>query len=324
MLTILRKLLNKNPLRNMSDTDRKVLAICMGAALFFWLLLNLSRDYSIRKTVSINYLLDPERMQAKDSPVLDEQTVEVYGPGWDLLWESLWFQKISVNIDLRGKKSLELSQSDFQQMIQRRLSSGDLRVNNLDFTRRTFITSDKKGKTVPVVSRVDFNFSDGFIATSAPVFTPDSILVEGAEDLLAELTEWPTEAIVLNDVQDDIRRSVLLATSENSLEPSRTYVTMELPVEAFIQRSVEIPVTVINAPPVDSFEVIPAAVRLLVTLPQSAYYAIRPDDFSVVADLGDIRNLNGKNSVPLSLRRQPQATISATMATKSVEYYLIK
>lgn len=323
MLSTLRKLLNKNPLREISETDRKVLAICISAAFVFWLILNLSRTYTIRKTVNFNYLLAPERTLAQDSPVLSTQEITIDGTGWDLIWESLWFQVISIDLDLTDRNSLELTRSELTRRIQRQLSSGDLNVNNLDFERQTIFTAPKEGKTVPVVSRVSVNFSDGFIATGAPVFLPDSIVITGPGDLLADLTSWSTEEISLSEVEEDVRQEVQLAPPANSLTPSRLSVEYSLSVEAFIQRTLEVPITVINAPEVDSFQLIPATVQLLVTVPQSAYYEVQPDDFSIVADLGDLRNANGKNSVPLTLKRQPELIISATMETRSVEYYLI-
>lgn len=323
MLTILRKLLNNNPLRAMSETDRKVLAICIAAAFAFWLILNLSRTYSIEETVQLNYLLDPERTLARDSPVPTTQEVEVQGPGWDLVWESIRFEDITVDFDLRGQKSLDISRSELERKIQRNLSSGDLSVVNLDFSRQTIFTAPKEGKKVPIVSRLRINFADGFIATGQPLFRPDSIVVTGPRDLLEDLTAWPTEETELQDIESDINREVNLAPPANSLMPSRETVRLQLPVEAFIQRTLEVPVTVINAPAVDSFQVIPTTIRLSVTLPQSSYKVVRADDFSIVADLGDIRNLAGKNNVPLTLRRQPSATISAVMKTRAVEYYLI-
>ena len=323
MLSILRKLLNKNPLREISETDRKVLAICIGAAFVFWLILNLSRDYSIRKSVNINYLLDPERVLVETEPVPTSQVITIEGSGWDLLWENLRWNNIQVNIDLRGKKNLEINRSDLESQITRNLSNGDLRVTNIDFSRRNIYTNPKAGKRLPIVSRVEVNFADGFVATQMPVFTPDSVTVSGSEDVLDNLENWPTEELVLNNVDEDVRQSVKLAPGGPGVTPSRENVQFTLEAEAFIQRQIEVPVTVLHASAVDSFQIIPPSVTLTVSLPQSSYYAIRPEDFLVVADLADNRNDNGKNIVPLELRRQPQATIGIVMQTKSVEYYLI-
>jgi hypothetical protein len=35
----------------MTPEDRKILLICLGAALVFWLILNLSRDYDINRSI---------------------------------------------------------------------------------------------------------------------------------------------------------------------------------------------------------------------------------------------------------------------------------
>lgn len=323
MLSILRKLLNKNPLREISETDRKVLAICIGAAFVFWLILNLSRDYSIRRSVDINYLLDPERVLVETEPVPTSQVITIEGSGWDLMWESLRWNNIQVYIDLRGKKNLEVNRSDLESQIARKLSNGDLSVADIDFSRRSIYTNPKAGKRLPIVSRVTVQFAEGFLAPDVPVFNPDSVTVSGSEDVLATLKEWPTEELLLDNIDEDIRQLVRLAPGGPGVTPSRENVQLTLEAEAFIQREFEVPVTVLHAPAVDSFQVIPKSVMLTVSLPQSSYYAIRPDDFTVIADLGGNRDDNGKNIVPLELRRQPQATIGIVMQTKAVEYYLI-
>jgi hypothetical protein len=100
MLSLLKRLTSKNPLRQMAETDRKVLAICIGAAFVFWLILNLSRDYSISRTVEITYQMDPERVIAGRAPEFFD--VQIQGRGWNLLWEGLRPGNLPVTIDLRG------------------------------------------------------------------------------------------------------------------------------------------------------------------------------------------------------------------------------
>lgn len=325
MLSTLRKLLNKNPLREISETDRKVLLICISAAFVFWLILNLSQNYSIRRTVDINYLVDQERTVSKDEeqPVPSSQGIVIDGQGWDLMWESFRFNNMVVELDLRGKKSLVVTRSDLQNRIQRKLSSGELKINNLDFSRLEIFTTPKEGKRVPVASLVITEFSDGYLATKAIQFTPDSVTISGSADALALIYEWPTEEITIEDVEQNLRQTVGLKLAENGLTVSRASVLLDLPVEAFIQRKIEVPVTVINAPEVDSFQVIPEMVTLIVSLPQSSYNSVRASEFSLVADLGNIRNQYGKNSVPLLLARQPATVIGVSREVRSVEYYLI-
>ncbi len=83
MQSILRTLLSKNPLKEMAETDRKVLAICLGAAFVFWLILNLSRNYTINRQVPIGYLVDSERVLVGRMPELLDATIT--GSGWNLL-----------------------------------------------------------------------------------------------------------------------------------------------------------------------------------------------------------------------------------------------
>lgn len=324
MLSTLRKLLNKNPLKEVSETDRNVLAICIGAAFIFWLILNLSREYSIRKTITIRYQLDPERVLVETDEVPLSQDVVIEGSGWDLIWESLRWSPIELFINLRGQKSYELSRSSLENRITRQLASGGLRVADLDFSSRTIYTNPRAGKRLPVVSRVTLDFAEGYLAAASPRFQPDSVTVSGSADVLDTIQEWYTEILTLKNIRQDMTLDVRLNAGRAGVVPSRDQVRLIVDTEAFIQRVLEVPVTVLHAPLVDSFQVIPSTVQLTVSLPKSKYARVTASDFTVVADLEGNPNDDGRNVVPLELRRQPRGIVGAMMDAEMVEYYLIR
>lgn len=306
----------------MAETDRKVLAICMTAAFVFWLILNLSQEYSIRRDVTLEYIVDPERVLVGRMPETLE--ADVSGTGWNLVWESLVPGPLPVTIDIRNRDNLRLTNAELRQRVQRRLSSGALAVDNLGFESVTILTTPKEGKRVPVKSEVALSFATGFMAADSPLLEPDSITVSGSTDVLEDVTHWPTETLELKNVTSSVRRIISLAKPEEGLTLSRNEINYSLPVEAFIQKIIEVPVTVDHAPEVESYRITPSSIHLRVSVPQSAYESISASDFQLVADLENLRNEDGRNSVPIILHEQPEEVISVFFEPRSVEYYLIK
>ncbi|MBB4077860.1 hypothetical protein GGR28_000461 [Lewinella aquimaris] len=306
----------------MATTDRQILLICIGLAFVFWLILNLSQDYEINKEVDISYVVSPDRVVAGTPP--RTVGVQVRGRGWNLIWETLRGRRIGVDIDLQNQTELLLTGNLLQQQISRQLSSGDLEVDNLNYDAQRILTTPRDGKRVPVVSKIKVNFRPGYFASGNVLIEPDSITVSGSTDDLMEISSWPTEALVLENVEQDQLVSVPLQTPEEGLTINYGEVSVAVPVDAFIEQQIEVPVMLRNAPPADSSRVFPNVVTVTVTIPQSQYGLYNASDFRVEADLTGIRISENHNSLPLTLTRVPESIRGVNFAPKAVEYYVYR
>ncbi|WP_157472500.1 YbbR-like domain-containing protein [Neolewinella persica] len=318
----LKTLTSKNPLGQMTPEDRNILLICLGAALVFWLILNLSRDYDINRSVEVNYLVDPERVLVGRMP--EQLEAKVNGNGWNLIWESMRPGNLPVEIDVRNRDNLRLTSTDLLRQISRKLSSSKLTPELPGFESIPILTTPKEGKRVPIVSKVKLQFAEGHMALEAPVITPDSITITGATDALEGVEEWPTLGLILKDVNEDIDNIVGLEPSEEGITLSRQEVRVQLNVEAFIQEKITVPVTVENAPVDQAFEYSPKEVQLVISLPQRAFGSFRPSDFLLVADLSGHASGTSYNTVPLTLVRKPGTVVGARFSPRVVEYYLVE
>ncbi len=306
----------------MRAEDRKILFICLGAAFFFWLILNLSQDYSIRKDVHILYQTDPERALVGTMP--DSLSAEISGQGWNLIWESIRGGSVEVDIDTRDRENVRLTRVDVEQEVERNLTSGALSVADLDFDGATILTTPLDGKRVPIVSAINVRFEAGYLASGPARFFPDSVTINGATDLIEEITEWPTETLDVERVNSELKRRVKLAEPARGVELSRTVVEYKLPVTAYIQRTFSVPVSIINPPPADSFRVFPEVVQVKAAIAQDRYGILTGSDFRVVADLQRMSASDLSNSVALSLIRLPRGVVSARIYPRSAEYYIYR
>jgi len=306
----------------MAETDRKVLSVCIGAALVFWLILNLSRDYDINRRVAVDYIVDPERVLVGRMPSQLEATVS--GNGWNLIWESLRRGDLPASIDVRNREdNPRLSATDLERQLSRKLSSNKLAISLPGFESISILTTPKEGKRVPVVSRVKPGFADGHLALALPTIRPDSITISGARDALEEINEWLTAPLELTDLRRPVARVVNLEAPPAGITLSREEVSYALEVEAFIQDVITVPVSLENVPGGKQYEYSPKTVDLKFSLPQSAYAAFRPEDFKVVADLTGQLAGSSSNSVPITIDRKPTSVVSVRFSPRVVAYYLV-
>ncbi len=321
MRSTLRTLLRNNPLKEMAETDRNVFAICLGAAFVFWLILNLSRDYTVNREVPVSYLLDSERVVVGRMPELLDATIT--GSGWNLLWESFRERNLKLEVDLQNKENTRLTGTSLERELSRKLSSSEVSIALPGFESVPILTTPKEGKRVPIVSKVIASFDEGHLAVSPPIIRPDSITISGAIDALEEINNWPTEALALNGLNKTEPKVVQLEAPPEGITLSRSEVSYVLEVEAFIQQEITVPVRLENAPAGSKYEYTPKTVNLLMSVPKSSYGSFKADDFKLVADLTGLTAGASGNNVPITLERKPGVARGIRFTPRVVEYYLV-
>ena len=322
MLSTLRQWMRNNPWRQMADTDRQVFAICVGAALAFWLILNLSQEYTVRRAVALDYLVDPGRVLVGTMPGTIE--TDVSGQGWTLIWEGLRPGPLPVTIDIRENEDNRLTTAQLKQQIQRNLSSGALSVGYIDFREIPILTTPLDGKRVPVRHDIQVRPAPGFVIIDSLYVSPDSITISAAGDVLEELDSWPTAPLDIVNLNGRAEAQVALIAAGEGITLSETSVLYSVAAEPFIQHRLRVPIRVVNAPEGERYEINPREVDVLVSVPQSQFGRITPDDFRVEANIANLRDGNFSPSVALQLIATPKQVVSAFLQEKVATYYAIR
>ena len=322
MPSILERLTHRLPLRNMATTDRQMLLICVGLAFVFWLILNLSQEYEISKDVQLTYSVSPERVIAGTPP--QYVPVQVAGRGWNLIWESFRGRTLDVTIDVADQQEMFLSGNLLRQEISRGLSSGDLEVVSMGYESAQLVTTPRDGKRIPVVPNVRADYVPGYFSPDQPTVLPDSVTVSGSAEALEELTGWPTEDVVLKELEQNTVVTVPLREPPTGLTLNYENVRVGIPVEAFIEQQLSVPIALDHAPPGDSVRVFPNNVTVTLTIPESEFGRYSMIDFRVEADLSQMRTAGKDNTIPLTLTRVPELIKSVSFTPRAVEYYVYR
>lgn len=306
----------------LGGADRRVLFICIGVALVFWLILNLSREYSVNRTVSINFLPPADRILV--APPEPEVDLVVTGPGWDLFWENVINPELSLTVQVTDDDDGRVSRGDVARLIERQLAGGELRITDLSFTEVQLRTEPKFDKRIPVRPVSELDYATGFLPVSQPSCAPDSITISGLKATLDSIQFWPTDTLKVAALAGDLSSEVGLAEFPQGIECATTTVRLEQKVQVLTEKSLFVPVTVRHPPERDSFVIFPNRVRLKVGVLMSEFQSIVADSFLLTADLTKGRSGGQAQNIPLTLEEKPLTAISVSFMPRSTELRLIQ
>lgn len=302
-------------------SDRAILLLCMSIALIFWLLVKLSKSFKSYYDTPISYELPEGRTFLELPP----QTVKVAlnGRGWDLLSYYLSDEKASVSFTLDQSESQSIFASDIRDQLAGVISP--LEVNEVATNQIRIQLGESGTKHVPIILNTDISYESGFQQQQSPRLEPDSIVINGPQALLDSLNYWLTEPLILKKVRTNIEQELPLAAPNSDvirLQDDKVKVT--IPVEAFTEKSLMVPVQILHAP--DSLQLFPRKVdvRVSCTVGLSQFETLSKADFKIVADLKDIPVRAEKNTVPLILTEQPIYVRNVKFSPNSMEFFFVE
>lgn len=302
--------------------DRALLGICMGIALFFWLLVKLSQTYRSEKSVALYFALPQGKVFTSTPPT--DITATIQGTGWELLYEYLKSPQISLHYNLQNAQdNFALSRSQLRSEILSRLSSSSMTIVELNYDDIVLTLEQKETKHVPVHLRAKFNFASGHQLQHPPVLSPDSVSLTGPGSALASIERWPTDSITLNDLRGAVSQTVRLASPPDGIWLQPTQVKVDVKAEQYSEKTFWVPVRLHRA--ADSLRIFPQTVQLTCLVGLSRYHTLSADEFEVSAHLnGMVLQKDQRNTAPLELTRKPDYVSQVHFTPKSIEFFLIQ
>lgn len=247
-----------------------VFIVALILAMALWLMVNLSRDYTLNIELPIQLGVVPaERALVSDLPTT--ATVSVTGEGWKLI--NLYNNPPTINIDVKDAE-VDL----FDQVQQQMNATLNVNIQRVQPQNLTVELEDRVSKKVPVRSAVKTSFSEQYGFLDPPTITPDSITIDGAASLLKDIEEWSTKSIQINNVTEDIARTVPLESPSEVINLSRDEVSFEADVVEYTEGEMQANISTRNLPPGRMVSYSPLAVRIKYDVPIEEYADIQDEN----------------------------------------------
>ncbi|MDB4297623.1 hypothetical protein N9901_02595 [Flavobacteriaceae bacterium] len=301
-------------------TNTVFLLFVLGA-LLFWFLTNLSKEYTSTLAATIVYENLPESYIFQEAPP-ETINLRVKTTGFYFVNSSLKTPEVVLSIDkIKHKEGYDffIENSDLRKQLNSNLSV-KLELKEILLDTLFVKLGVKKHKKVPVKPSLDIEYYLGYKAFSGIKISPDSILVSGPEFQVNKVSEINLRPYLAKGVQESIAMNIDIQDPNiPKLTLSHKEVFLEINVEKITEKSLEIPVKVINKP-IEELVIYPKTLKLICQVRLSQFNDVKANDFEVICDY----NQRDGNFLKAELVKKPKLVSSVKLLSNNIEYLILK
>jgi YbbR domain-containing protein len=296
---------------------------CLGFALLAWLFTALSNPYKFTVKQVLTFRNTPQK-RAFHPLQSDTVNTTVQGTGWQMLFSRLkddW-KPISVDLHTLDTKdfvvlSSQLKEINFKKEKNREIIGFSPDTLFFDFSSRTV-------KRVPVKLVSVIKYQKQFAQSALIKIQPAYVTVSGPAERLSKITYWPTDSLKLKDINESFNGRVnLRAANEGNLSVLPKSVIVNIPIDEFTEKTIEVTVKLINNHNYYDVNIFPQKIKVTFTTSLTAYSDINEDDFEAVADLDQWKH-SGYSTLPVKIARMPSYSRIVKIEPQSVDFIIKK
>jgi YbbR domain-containing protein len=290
----------------LSASERRRLSAfftCLVLAALAWLFTNLSNPYTFTVKRVITYKNTPQR-RAFHSLQSDTVSVTVNGTGWQMLFSKLNDESKALTVDLRPLESnnyVALSSQIKQISINKDVH--DVVSFNPDTLYFDFLNRTVKRVPIKLVSNI--KYQEQFAQLNNAIIKPAYVTLDGPSNRIDKITEWQTDSLIADNVNETIRTKLdLQPPNEGNITVYPKAVDVILPVDEYTEKTLQIPVKLLNNTDYYNVKVFPEKVKVTFLTSLKRYTEIDENFFEADADLNLWKN-QGYTTLPVKLIRMP-------------------
>lgn len=286
----------------------------------FWTLQVLREEITTSYTIHLEITDVPKNILITSKvPVLE---VKLRDQGADLF--NLYRKEndpVTVPFSPKDVKSgrYTLSPEDILSIVQKRIT-GSAQIISVYPNSLVLYFSIGQSKQLPIKVNGDFRTKQQYMISGEIVTDPEMVTAYAPEDLLAKLDECETDSLFLQNLSESYTTEVAIKpVSGVKFYPDK--VRLEVPVESFTQKELQVPFSITNLPIDKTLRTFPANASISCFVALSKYNQMKNDEFSVVIDYQDIQNEKQKK-VKVNLKEYPVYVSNVQLLNDSVEFII--
>lgn len=212
---------------------------------------------------------------------------------------------IVVDVDevLRENEMVKVGTSQYQHLILRRLGAN---AELLDIIPDTIRIHHEKltDKVVPVNLNASFHLGQQSIMSAEAYTEPSEIKVFSTDEILETISIVQTDSLKLTDLTDTVRVKLALTPIKKTKYETDS-VMVVVPVEAFTEKTVSVPIIVKNVPENVVLRVFPNTINVTFCVGLSQYKKVSLIDFGFYVDYNDLKKNQNQAGLKVYKQREP-------------------
>ncbi len=291
----------------LSATERRrasAFFTCLVLAICAWIFSVLSNPHNYTLKEALNFKNTPQR-RAFHSLQSDTVNVNVTGSGWEMLFSKMNNQVKSFTVDLNTLEnksyivlSSQLDEINNKREVGRQITGFIPDTLYFDF-------SNRKVKRVPIKLITSIKYKKQYDQSNNITIRPGYVIVNGPANIIDKLTEWPSDTLKLDSLSETQTTELSLQhVREGNMSIYPKTVQVNIPVDEFTEKTLFIPVSLINNHNYDDVKIFPQKVKITFMVSLSRYAETDEDFFEATANLDLWRN-QGYKVLPVAVSKMP-------------------
>ena len=296
---------------------------CLVLAALAWIFTTLSGNFKFTARAVLNYKHTPQN-RAYHSLQNDTVGLTLQGTGWQMLFQKMNGTGRGINIDLRTleNKDYVVLSSQLKQVNEQK--EFDQQVISFDPDTLYFDFSDRATKRVPVKLVTSIKYQRQFAQSNNIIIKPSYVTISGPDKVIDKITSWNTESLVMDIVNEKVRTNhAQQPVHQGNLNIYPKSVSVRIPVDEFTEKTVQIPVKLVNNHDLYNVKIFPQKVKVTFTTSLNKYPEMDEDLFEATADL-DLWHDRNYSTLPVKLNRFPAYCKIVKIEPQNVDFIVRK
>ncbi|MDD4636687.1 MAG: YbbR-like domain-containing protein [Bacteroidales bacterium] len=285
-----------------------------------WFIQNSKDNYEANFEVPISYINLPESYLLTSKPPLYFH-VRVEDQGLELLsLASKDFVPVEIDLskeEMDGSGIHSIFTGMYEEAIRKRFKS-TTKILSIGPDNLVLNYAIEKEKVLPVTVNVDVQLESQYTLNGTISAMPSTVKAYGSQQALDTLKEVSTIFFLKEQVKDSLTfKAPLQAPDGIRFVPD--FVDVTIPVEAFTETFLELPVTGVNFPKHQRLVTFPSRVRVTYCVVLSKYSKVKESDFTLAIDYNTIMDDQRESIQKIDLLSAPDYIFNVRINPEETE-----
>jgi YbbR domain-containing protein len=314
------------PIIKLSAIERRRVSVfftCLVLAVLAWLVVTFSRTYNFKVKQVLTYKNVPKK-RAFHSLQSDTVDVTVKGTGWQMLFSKTNSMNPAIKVDLRSLEYQDYLLLSNQVQSINKSKEYEHEIVSFDPDTLYFDFSHRRVKRVPVKLAMALKYQQQYAQSDDIMIKPRYVTISGPSNVIDKITYWKTDSLKAENVSESINTRIKLApVKEGNIGIYPNSVQVQIPVNEFTEKTIEVPVILVNNSNYYNVNVLPKKVKVTFTTTLNKYAVMTEEYFEAQADL-DMWKRYGYKVLPVKVTKLPDFCRIVKIEPQNVDFIIKK
>ena len=287
----------------------------------FWLLQTLNNDYETEFSIPVRLKNVPNNIVITSEPSTSLK-LTVKDKGTALLNYKLSRKFFPVTLDFSDYNGVNnhvcIYSTELQKKVQAQLNAStqllSIKPDTLDY-----IYATGESKRVPIKLKGSVSAARMYYLSDT-IFSPDSVLVYAPKKALDSITVAYTQPVNIDNISDTLNMQVAL-NQWRGIKFVPSVVDMQLPVDIYTEKTVEVPIVGVNFPVDRILRTFPSKVKVTFQVGLSQFRNVTADDFQIEVSYEELMKL-GTDKYSIKLKSYPSIVNQLRVNPTEVDFLI--